>query len=192
MKEIVKLGLILLLICAVSALALSFTYDLTKDQILAQREAANNKARKNVLPDAENFKPVSEEKFKEVVSQNDKVVEIYAGYKGEEIIGYAIKTLPSGYGGAVEVMTGIGMDGKIKGVRIGNHQETPGLGANATLPSFYTQYEGKSIEKELKVTKSGQPKDNEIQAISGATITSRAVTSGVNYAVEAFKLVAGK
>ncbi|RKD27985.1 electron transport complex protein RnfG [Caminicella sporogenes DSM 14501] len=192
MKEIVKLGLILLLICAVSALALSFTYDLSKDQILAQREAANNKARKNVLPDAENFKPVSEEKFKEVVSQNDKVVEIYAGYKGEEIIGYAIKTLPSGYGGAVEVMTGIGMDGKIKGVRIGNHQETPGLGANATLPSFYTQYEGKSIEKELKVTKSGQPKDNEIQAISGATITSRAVTSGVNYAVEAFKLVAGK
>lgn len=192
MREIVKLGIILLVVCAISALALSITYDFTIEQIIAQRNAANNEARRNVLPEAEEFKPIDENKLNEIVSTNDKIVEIYAGYSSGNVIGYAIKTLPSGYGGSLEVMTGIGMDGKIKGVRIGNHQETPGLGANAALPSFYTQYENKSIETDLEVVKSGPAKDNEIQAISGATITSRAVTSGVNYSIEAFKLVTGK
>jgi electron transport complex protein RnfG len=89
-------------------------------------------------------------------------------------------------------MTGIDVEGKITGVRLGNHNETPGLGANATLPYFYEQYENKSIDKDIEVSKVEPTKDNQIQAISGATITSSAVTSGVNMAINTFKEISGK
>lgn len=192
MREIIKLGLTLLLICTISALALSMTYSVTIDKIVEQRNIASEESRKAILPDAESFKPVDENKLNEIVKFNDKVVEVYEGYAGGAVVGYAIKTLPSGYGGSLEVITGIKLDGNISGVRVGNHQETPGLGANATLPSFYTQYEGKSIDKELEVVKSEPSNENEIEAISGATITSNAVTTGVNYAIEAFNVIVGK
>lgn len=192
MKEIVKLGLILLLVCVVAALALAVTNELTKDQIAFQRELASKEARKAILPSAETFKPIDEDKFKEIASKNDKIAEIFAGYQGDTIVGYTFKTLPSGYGGTVQIMTGIDMEGKITGVRLGNHNETPGLGANAELPYFYSQYENKSTDTEIEVTKVKPTKDNEIQAISGATITSNAVTSGVNMAINTFKEIAGK
>lgn len=192
MKEIVKLGLILLLVCVVAALALAVTNELTKDQIAYQRDLASEEARKAILPSAESFKPIDEDEFNEIASKNDKIAEIFAGYQGDAIVGYTFKTLPSGYGGTVEVMTGIDMEGKISGVRLGNHQETPGLGANATLPGFYDQYKDKSTDIEIEVSKVKPTKDNEIQAISGATITSNAVTSGVNMAINTFKEIAGK
>lgn len=192
MKEIVKLGLILLLVCVIAALALAVTNEFTKGQIAFQREKASKEARMAILPSAESFEPIDEEVFKEIVSKNDKIAEVFVGLKGGSVIGYTFKTLPSGYGGTVEIMTGINMDGKITGVRVGNHQETPGLGANAALPSFYNQYENKSIDTEIEVTKTKPTEDNQIQAISGATITSDAVTSGVNMAIDTFKSVAGK
>ncbi|SKC64410.1 RnfABCDGE type electron transport complex subunit G [Maledivibacter halophilus] len=195
MKEIAKLGLILLLICVIAALALAFTNEFTKDQIDYQRNLASEKARIAILPSAESFKPLSEideDKFNELMKGNNGIAEIFAGLKGDSIIGYTFKTLPSGYGGTVEVMTGINLEGKITGVRIGNHHETPGLGANAQLPSFYEQYENKSINSEIKVIKTKPTVDNQIQAISGATITSSAVTSGVNTAIDTFKKITGK
>jgi len=192
MKEMLKLGLILLIVCVVAAVALAVTNDFTKGQIAFQRDLANKEARKSVLPDAESFEPIDENKLSEIINKNDKVAEVFAGYKGDSIVGYTFKTLPSGYGGTFDVMTGIDIDGKIKGVRIGTHQETPGLGANAALPSFYTQYENKNVDTEIEVTKTEPTKENEIQAISGATITSDAVTSGVNMAIEAFKQITGK
>ncbi len=189
MREIVKLGIILLIICTIAAFALSMTNAFTIDQIIAQRNFANEQARIGVLPDADRFEVINETKFDQVISDNDKIVEVYAGYKNNNVIGYAIKALPQGYGGAVEVMTGIDIDGQVSGVRIGNHQETPGLGANAALPSFYSQYNGKSAEEEIDVVKSPPTDDNEVQAIAGATITSDAVTTGVNYAIDAYNNV---
>lgn len=192
MREILKLGGILLLICAVAALALAFTNELTRDQIDYQRNLASEKARKNILPDAESFEAMDEDRLNEIVEGNNRVAEIYVGYKGDSIIGYTIKSLSPGYGGTLEVMTGIDIDGKIKGVRIGNHQETPGLGANVALPFFYNQYENKSVDTDLEVTKTDATEDNQIQAISGATITSDAVTSGVNIASNTFKKIMDK
>lgn len=192
MKEIVKLGIILLVVCIVAAAALAITNEVTKDQITIQRNLANEEARKSILPSAETFKPIDEGKLNEIISKNNKVAEVFAGYKGDSIVGYTFKTLPSGYAGTVEIMTGIDMDGKVLGVRVGNHQETPGLGANATLPSFYDQYEDKSTDTEIVVTKTEPTEENQIQAISGATITSNAVTSGVNIAIDTFKEISGK
>ena len=96
------------------------------------------------------------------------------------LIGYTIKTSPKGYGGAVEVMVGISTDGKITGVDIGNHSETPGLGSKASDPAFKDQYLDKDVANSLLVVKGSVNNDNEISAISGATITSNGVTSGEN------------
>lgn len=186
MKEIVKLGLILLIICGVSAALLGYTNEITIGKILEQREFQNQAARKEVLSSAEEFKPLDEETLNKMIEANPRIMEIYIGYAGGSEVGYVIKTAPNGFSGAVEVITGIETDGNISGVRIGNHAETPGLGANATLPEFYGQYDGKSADRGVTVVKT-PPAEDQIQAISGATITSKAVTTGVTYAIEAFK-----
>ncbi|MFZ5965942.1 MAG: RnfABCDGE type electron transport complex subunit G [Bacillota bacterium] len=191
MGNIIKLGLILLLICAIAAVFLGLTYEVTIDQIIFQRNAINEQARKDVLPAAEKFEAIDEKLMNEVITSNDNIKEIYAGYKAGEIVGFAIKSVSQGYGGDVEVITGINSDGIISGVRVGNHLETPGLGANATNPSFYTQFDNKKTDKELKVVKA-PPQEDEIQALSGATITSKAVTDAVNDSIDAFKLVKGQ
>jgi len=188
MKSIIKLGLILLLISTIAAIFLALTYNVTIDQIIFQRNAINENARKEVLADAEEFKPLNEDELNTIIITNPNIQEVYMGYKGDILVGYAIKSIGQGYGGPVEVITGIDFEGTIKGVRVGNHLETPGLGANAQNPSFYLQYNGKKTDAGINVVKNN-PQENEIQALSGATITSRAVTNGVNYATEAFNMI---
>lgn len=192
MKEIVKLGLILLLTCAIAAVCLGVSNDLTKDQIAMQRELVNEQARKEILPEAKEFKGLDEAKLGEIQAKQAKVVEVFVGYNGSEIVGYTFKSLASGYGGNVEVITGIDANGVVSGVRVGSHQETPGLGGNAKLPSFYEQYTGKSAGESIEVSKVETTDANKIQAISGATITSVAVTDGVNMAIDAYKMISGK
>ncbi len=188
MKEIVRLGLILFLISSIAAALLGVTYDLTIDQITEQRKIADEVARKDVFPDADTFERFSDEKIAEVQEINPAIADVYFAKQGENTVGYVIKTKPSGFSGSIAVVTGISTDGTITGLRIGNHQETPGLGANATLPSFYTQYEGLTITSAIGVSKT-VPGDNEILAISGATITSRAVTDGVNFINEVYDIL---
>ena len=106
--------------------------------------------------------------------------------KDGQVIGYTIKTSSKGYGGAIELMVGISKDSKITGVEIGNHSETPGLGSKATEPMFKNQYVDKDVSNSLLVVKGSANNDNEISAISGATITSNGVTSGVNAAMKIY------
>ena len=188
MNDILKLGLKLLLICLVSAGLLAVTNELTKDKIIEQRNLVNQQARQEVLSDAESFDAVDQEILDKVIAQNPNVVEIFTAKKGGETIGYVIKTTPSGFGGPVEVITGIDTEGKITGVRTGSHNETPGLGANVTLPYFYTQYEGMGVNGSVDVSKT-EKTDTAIMAVSGATISSRAVTTGVNYSLEAYGII---
>lgn len=180
MKDIFKLGSILFLICAVAALLLSVTNNITEPVIKERNIQANNESRKEVLKEAEEFKQLDNVKA-------NLVEEVYEGLKGDEVVGYTIKTVPKGYGGKVEVMIGISQDGKITGVKVGNHSETPGLGSKASEPTFKDQFNGKSTEKPLMVVKGSASNDNDIAAISGATITSNAVTSGVNAAINLYK-----
>lgn len=185
MKEIVKLGTLLLVICAISASLLGFANEMTKTKIIEQREYQSQQSRIAVLSAADKFEELDTVKFQEFVDANDKVKEVFIGYSGETVVGYVVKTAPTGFSGAVEVITGIAVNGEISGVRIGSHAETPGLGANATLPVFYTQYDGLDSSKGVETVKI-PPADNEIQAISGATITSKAVTEGVMFAIEVY------
>ncbi|MEG0180639.1 MAG: RnfABCDGE type electron transport complex subunit G [Peptostreptococcaceae bacterium] len=179
MKDIFKLGSILFLICAVAALMLTVTNNVTSPVIEKINIQANNESRKEVLQEAEEFKKLENIK-------GDLVEEVYQGSKGGEVVGYTIKTTPKGYGGQVEVMVGISKNGEISGVKIGNHSETPGLGSKASEPAFKDQFKGKNTEKSLTVVKGNASNDNDISAISGATITSKAVTSGVNAAMDVY------
>lgn len=186
MNSILKLGLNLFVICAIAAGLLAGTNQITAPLVEQRNEQANNEARQAVLPDASEFNLLDSNKYKN--SSDVEVVEVYEGLNGSDMVGYTIKVLPKGYGGEIEIMVGIKADGKISGVNIGNMSETPGLGAKAQEEAFYGQYAGKPAT-ELSVIKNGTAGETEIQAISGATITSQAVTNGVNAAVEVYNSI---
>lgn len=191
MRDILKTGIILLIICAVAAFALAMTNEVTKDQIAFQRQLANDAAKAAVLPVATSFKDLDESKVAVIKDKYAPVSEVYVGYDdSDNIVGYVFKSLPVGFGGPVEVVTGISVEGVVTGMRMGNHQETPGLGARAKEPGFYEQYNGKSADGPIGVAKSN-PTDTDIQAITGATISSAAITSGVNASIDAYHDVIG-
>jgi electron transport complex protein RnfG len=193
-KTILRLAVILFIIAAVAAACLAGVNALTKEAIAQQTEDANNEARIAVLPDASEFEEISSDDVSGYIEAADiedseMISEIFVGTKDGEIVGYTIKSLPSGYGGEIELLTGISVDGTLQGISILSSSETPGLGANASEPSFSDQFIGKSAESELVVVKSGGSGDDEILAITGATITSNAVVSGVNASIEVFNVI---
>ena len=185
-KDMFKLGLNLLIISAVAALLLALTNSVTASTIAQRNEQANAEARKLVLESAQDF-----EQVKDVKTDNSKGVEVSEIYEAKDAsgntVGYTLKVLPSGYGGTIELMVGIdSAKGQVSGINVVSNSETAGLGAKSTDPEFSDQYKGKPLE-ELSVLKNGTPGDTEIKAISGATITSTAVTNGVDAAIEVYK-----
>ncbi len=176
MNKIIKPGIVLCVICVVASLILSVAYKTTAGPIAVQEEKIKNEAMLEVLPDAKTFE--------EIEVTNDTVSSAFVGKDGDTVIGYAIFTNPKGYAPVINMLTGVDPNGVVTGVSIINNEETPGLGANATEPVFRDQYKGKSGE--INVTKTAPAGENEIVAITSATITSRGVTEGVNQALRFF------
>ena len=188
MNKILKNALILTLITLISGLGLGFVYEVTKAPIAAAQDAAKKEAWQAV------FKEVDINDFKAMdvdTKAADEAVETL-GVKAsvEEVCeagdaGFVVTTVDSeGYGGDIKITVGITKDGTVNGVSILSISETAGLGMKATEPDFYTQYQGKQTEH-FYVAKDGG-EGEPINAISGATITSRAVTGAVNTALEYF------
>lgn len=188
MNNIFKLSINLFAICSVAALLLGFTNKITSPIIEERNIQANNESRKIVLPQAKEFELVDNSEYENI---DGIISEVYEGKNGSDIVGYTIKTLPKGYGGEIELIVGISSNGKITGINIDDMSETPGLGAKANEASFKDQFNGKDAS-EITVVKGSASSDDEIAAISGATITSDAVTSGVNVAIELFNSSLGK
>ena len=180
-NEIVKLGLILLTITAITGLLLGGAYGITKDPIEKQIIKTNNEAMKETLQKADSFKKL------DTPIENGMVKEINEGLSGAKVVGYAIKVSSKGYAGPIEIMVGISNEGKVEGIKILSLSETPGLGANAVLPTFFGKYKDKALDPPLEVVKTAPSKPNEIQSMTGATITSKAVTLGVNEAIKLYK-----
>lgn len=176
-KVIIKTAISLFLICAVSAGILAFVNSVTAPIIDENNKKSADEARLQVLPDATEFS----------LEATSDGKEYYKGTKNGELAGYVITTSASGYGGAVEVMTGINADGVVSGISILSLNETPGLGMNATKESFYSQYNGKSGP--FAVVKNNASAENDILAITSATITSKAVTTAVNEALDIYNAV---
>lgn len=166
-KEILRLGGILCIITLVVALMLSGVNLLTRDIIAQNTLRAENDARAEIIP-AESFEDVGDG--------------IYAAKKSGEIIGYCVSVESSGFGGKISMIVGINTDKSVAGVRIISHSETAGLGAKAAEPTFTDSFMGASFP--LSVTKTTPENNTQITAISGATITSNAVVTGVNSALE--------
>lgn len=177
------LAAILFVITALAALLLAVTNNMTVEKIEANTIKEQNEARMAVMPDASEF-----EELETDLNEGSIVTEIYAGKTAAgELAGYCVGVSPNGFGGAIEMIVGIKADETLSGVKIVSMSETPGLGSKAQEPKFNDQFSGKNVSEPLAVIKSGIAKDNEVVAISGATITSNAVASGVNAAVDAVR-----
>ncbi|HZK57937.1 MAG TPA: RnfABCDGE type electron transport complex subunit G [Clostridia bacterium] len=178
MRDIIKLGLTLLIVTAVSAGALSVTNDITKDIIQEKAIEANLAYMREILPDADDFEVVEDP----AVADIDEIEEAYRAIKGGDTSGYVIKTKTQGYGGDVIILTGINVDGTIAGMRVSSQSETPNLGDRITEEEFGSQFEGLSAEKELKL-------NEDVDQISGATTSSKAAIGGINASIELFNSV---
>ena len=188
MNKIVKNALILTMITLISGLGLGLVYEITKEPIAQAQETAKKEAWQAVFPEAsiEDFEPVelddaiAEAVISEIGSKGS-VNEVCVVKGGE--LGYVVTTTNSeGYGGDIQITVGIKADGTVNGVSILSISETAGLGMKATEPAFYEQYHGKLTDN-FYVAKDGG-NGEAIDALSGATITSRAVTNAVNAAVK--------
>ncbi len=182
-SEVLKPALILFAICLIVTALLAGTNLLTQDAIAAQEQQKQDESCRVALPEAETF------------STMEGVEGTSAAYEGQnasgDTVGWVFVTESKGYGGTMRVMTGINSEEKVTGVVILSHDETPGLGANAEKDSFRNQYQQNVPQDGFQVVKS-EPSDGEIQAMTGATISSNAVTDAVNTALDCYRTLQSK
>ena len=200
-NKIIKDALALTLITLVAGVALGGVYEITKDPVAKQEAQAKAEAYEQVFTDAAAFEAVEMDDTltKTIRDQLDQ-----EGYKAQSIeevmraedqsgetLGYAFTVVTSeGYGGDIQFSMGVQNDGTLNGISILSIGETAGLGMNADTPAFKDQFVGKQVEK-LQYTKNGATQDDEINAISGATVTTNAMTNGVNAGLCAFRVMEG-
>lgn len=176
MRDMVKPSLSLFVICMVTAFCLAFVNAITKDTIKQRAESDAEEQRRMVLEKADSFRELEGWNGMDESGLIDKV---YAAYSGQNLVGYVLEVSPSGFGGEIAVTVGVGSDKKISGVRVGENSETPGLGTKTAEDGFTGQFAGKSLDSGFKVVKRPVSSDDEIQAISGATVSTNAVTNAV-------------
>ena len=174
MNHPLKLGGILFLITAICVGILGAVNQMTAPIIEANQIESEEAAMKTLITDAQHFKNIEN-------IENEEVKKICIAQKGEEIVGYVLRMEPNGYGGAIKMLIGVDIGGNVKGISILEHSETPGFGANAEKESFKEQFINRKTPLSVSKSIAG---DDEIQAITGATITSAAITNAVNKASE--------
>ncbi len=169
MKYVLKLVLVLLLITTVVAGLLGSVNYLTADKIAENTAKKANEAMQSVLPSAS---------YQKLEVTAEDITEVY---KSEN--GFVVRLNANGFGGAIDMMVGVDTKGAVTGISVISHSETASLGAECTREDWRAQFAGTAGE--LKVTKDG----GTVDALTGATVTSRAVTEAVNRAVEFVKEV---
>lgn len=198
--KIIKDALILFLITVIAGLGLGAVYGITKAPIEKANYNIQQNAYRTVFPDADAFNDMDgfdSEKATEAAAAAaagyaDDTIEncvVAVDASGAEL-GYVISvTDPNSYGGDVTLSIGVTNDGTLNGYSITTINDTAGLGMKAKEDSFSSQFAGKQVES-FEVTKTGATSDNQIDAISGATITSSAVTSAVNAGLAYYRSLA--
>lgn len=185
-NESIKDTIILTLITVIAGLLLGVVYEITKEPIAAEQKRAKEEAYKEVFADADTFEviTVDETKVKEKLSEEGYNVTINEAMKvydkSSNVIGYVLTvTDHEGYGGDIQFAMGVKSDSTVNGISFLAISETAGLGMKAAEEDFMKQFAGKNV-KSFRYTKNGASVDEEIDAISGATITTNAVVNGVN------------
>ena len=173
-KNIIITTIILTIICAVSAAGLAGTNALTKDRIVEANKKAEQEAMSRII-EAENY-------IQSVVVING-VENIYYVAQNDNTYGYIFTSSHNGYGGPVKVMTGIDVDGKVIAIEVlSASDETPGLGQNITKKTYWENFKGLS---EKAVVGNG----GNVEAVTGATFSSKAVAECVNDALDMYKAI---
>ncbi len=185
MKRSLKLGWTLFLITGMTGLLLGLVHKITEGPIEKARTKEVRSALRAVLPKAESFK--------EIAGPQDApspFVELHEGATSTELEGYCVTVETKGYGGPIRFVVGVDRKGTVTGLTVLASKETPGLGARASESTFRNQFAGQHPER-FTIIKNAEPErqDGEIEALSGATITSRAITDGVNAALETFRKI---
>lgn len=179
-KNNMKEFLVLPIICIVTAFLVSGTYMVTKDTIENSEKVKMNTMRQQVLSDADSF----HEKDYDIDNMKDslKDAQVYIADNGA---GVAIQTTVKGYGGDLTVMTGIDSGGKVAGVKVVSSNATVGLGTKAETDTFTSQFVGVDKTFVLGATTG----DGTVVAVSGATISSKAMLASVNAAKEIYEQI---
>lgn len=179
MKKIITSTLILVAITLIAGLALAAVYEVTKEPIAEAEYKAKMDAYRTVMPDAADFTEV--ELAAADLPAGVTVDEVMTAVTADNAtVGYVVKaTSANGYGGNITVAVGILPDGKILAVSVISQSETAGLGAKCTEDSFTSQFAG--LFGTVEYTKTGE--EGKVDALSGATVTTNAVTEAVNAAL---------
>lgn len=188
--KIIKDALVLFVITLIAGVALGYVYEITKEPISVSKAKAKQEAYLAVFEGARTFDESDEldetvENYETVLAEGgysdisvDEALE--AKDDSGNVIGMVLTiTTKEGYGGDITITLGVTKEGCVKGIEFLSISETAGLGMKATEDKFKSQYKDKTVDS-FTVTKTGSAGDNEIDAISGATITSKAVTGAVN------------
>lgn len=185
-NESIRNTISLMLITVIAGLLLGVVYEITKEPIAEEQQRAKEEAYREVFTDAESFETVEVNKedvekelnkqgFEAVINEAMQVFD-----KSGNPIGYVLTvTDHEGYGGDIQFAMGVKSDGTVNGISFLSIGETAGLGMKATEDDFKKQFADKKVDS-FVYTKNGASADNEIDALSGATITTNAVTNGVN------------
>lgn len=175
-KDILRLGLALALFAAGACVALAMVYTVTKPAIDGHEAKNLQRSLADLFPAAETFEDLGQ-----AVQSGDPAVVIQGAWKamkGQAVLGVAVKALGKSYGGDAGMLVGVGIDRTLTGIRILALKDTPGLGANATSPTYFVdkssgttfpgQFTGKPVNAPFKVKE-------DVQAITASTITSKAL-----------------
>ncbi|MCL2801035.1 MAG: RnfABCDGE type electron transport complex subunit G [Treponema sp.] len=181
-KYIVKPAMTLLITAVITVTALSFVYNRTEEPIERQKLRIQETAMREVMPRAAEFKELN-------IENTGSITAVYECFYSSEaladsvLIGYIVYLSPEGYSGKIDLVVGVSIAEKnISGMRVIRHTETPGFGAKAVREDFYRRFDGAALVP-LGVVRHF-PEENEIQAITGSTITTKAITNAVNEAIE--------
>lgn len=182
-KDIAKITFTLVVIYLVGGLILALVYAKTSPIMFRNAVIAKQKALKELIPDADSIDKAGD------WSIHEKHAEYYIAKKGDKVIGYVVESFGKGYSSYIDTLIAVDKDFKVQKINILHHAETPGLGDEIETDWFKDQFKDKTIDH-LKVLKVETKED--IQAISGATISSRAVTedavkNGVAFLMKTFK-----
>ncbi len=184
-SEGIKNTVSLMLITLIAGLLLGLVYEITKEPIKEERQRAKEEAYKEVFMEASSFEKIDlKSGKKDVLTKQgfnatiDEVMRVMD--KNGSFAGYVLTvTDHEGYGGDIQFAMGVKADGTVNGISFLSISETAGLGMKATEDDFKKQFANKNTAS-FVYTKSGAVAENEIDALSGATITTNAVTNGVN------------
>ncbi|SMB81015.1 electron transport complex protein RnfG [Desulfonispora thiosulfatigenes DSM 11270] len=186
MREVIKLGLFLLSVCVLVGFSTSYVNELTKPIILEKERVTQEEGLKEVFVNADEIKDETEKYLES--TENSVIKQVNVALKEGKQLGAIYLVEPRGYSSNLKILVGFDIANReITNIKVLSQAETPGLGAQVEEAWFAERFKGKSAKEDLEIVKNPAKEDNEIEAITASTITSKAVAHGVNEARKHFE-----